>query len=253
MIDRDLHVHTVYCDGKNTPEEMVLSAIERGIKTLGLVTHCYTPFSIYGNLSESNIEQFIKVVKELKVRYKDKIKILCGVEEDYHANTDLSKFDYCLASSHYFFENDKYYAIDDTKKELALAIEEGFSGDAYAMCERYFKQVVEVVKRTDCFFVGHFDLITKFNKESPLFDENNERYITAWKNAVLEIIKLKKPFEVNTGGIARGYKLTPYPSKEMIEFIREKGGSFILSSDAHSQSKIGFEFDKWQKEYNLLG
>ena len=29
MIYSDLHMHTVFCDGKNTPEEMVLSAIDK--------------------------------------------------------------------------------------------------------------------------------------------------------------------------------------------------------------------------------
>ena len=36
MILTDLHVHTNYCDGKNTPEEMVLAAIE---KALGQARH----------------------------------------------------------------------------------------------------------------------------------------------------------------------------------------------------------------------
>ena len=35
----DLHVHTNYCDGKSTPEEMVLSAIDKGLKN---VTHLYS-------------------------------------------------------------------------------------------------------------------------------------------------------------------------------------------------------------------
>ena len=31
--DFDLHMHTTFCDGKNTPEEMVLSAIDKGLET----------------------------------------------------------------------------------------------------------------------------------------------------------------------------------------------------------------------------
>ena len=40
----DLHVHTNYCDGKDSPEEVVLSAIEKGLSTIGLLAHSYTPF-----------------------------------------------------------------------------------------------------------------------------------------------------------------------------------------------------------------
>lgn len=251
MIFSDFHVHTNLCDGKDSPEEMVLSAIEKGVKTLGLVTHSFTPFKLYGNISKKNLNKFVNQATSLKDKYKDKIEILVGVEEDYHTDTDLSKFDYCLGSSHYFYEKGKYYAIDDTREELILAIDEGFGGDSYLACEKYFEQVVSVAKKTDCMMVAHFDLITKFNLTNPIFDENNERYKNAWKKAVLEIIKLGKPFEVNTGGIFRGYKTTPYPSKEIVDFIKENGGKLILSSDSHSVLSICFEFDKWKKEYNL--
>ena len=44
MIRTDLHVHTTYCDGKNTPEEVVLSAIEKGVERLGFSGHAYTSF-----------------------------------------------------------------------------------------------------------------------------------------------------------------------------------------------------------------
>lgn len=247
----DLHTHTVFCDGKSTPEEMIISAIEKGVKTLGLTTHCYTPFMIYGGLSETSEDEFIKAVTPLKERYKDKIEILIGVEADYHADTDLLKFDYSVASSHYFYEKGKYYPIDASIEHLSLAFSEGFDGDVYRACERYFEQVVEIAKIPNCRVVGHFDLITKFNLSKPFFDENHPRYKKAWQKAALEIIKMGKVFEVNTGGISRGYKKTPYPSKEMVDFIKANGGKLMLSSDAHSASGIAFEFDKWKKEYDL--
>ena len=31
----DFHVHTTFCDGKNTAEEMVLAAIEAGFSVMG--------------------------------------------------------------------------------------------------------------------------------------------------------------------------------------------------------------------------
>ena len=35
----DLHMHTVFSDGKNTAEEMVLEAIRRGLETVGISDH----------------------------------------------------------------------------------------------------------------------------------------------------------------------------------------------------------------------
>ena len=35
MIEYDLHMHTTFCDGKNTPEEIVLYAIDKGFSAIG--------------------------------------------------------------------------------------------------------------------------------------------------------------------------------------------------------------------------
>ena len=39
MIKTSFHTHTTFCDGKNTPEEMVVAAIEKGFVALGFSTH----------------------------------------------------------------------------------------------------------------------------------------------------------------------------------------------------------------------
>ena len=44
MIFCDYHVHTNFCDGKSAPEEIVLSAVEKGVPTLGFATHSYLDF-----------------------------------------------------------------------------------------------------------------------------------------------------------------------------------------------------------------
>ena len=40
----NFHTHTTFCDGQNTPEEMVLAAIEKGFSALGFSGHGYTTF-----------------------------------------------------------------------------------------------------------------------------------------------------------------------------------------------------------------
>lgn len=39
MILQDLHMHSAFSDGRNTAEEMVLSAIEKGLTVVGLSDH----------------------------------------------------------------------------------------------------------------------------------------------------------------------------------------------------------------------
>ena len=40
----NFHTHTTFSDGKNTPEEMILSAIQKGISILGFSDHSMFPF-----------------------------------------------------------------------------------------------------------------------------------------------------------------------------------------------------------------
>lgn len=253
MILRDFHVHTTFCDGKSSAEEVVLSAMQNGVKTLGITTHCYTPFHVYGNLTETSAYEFANEINALKARFKGKIDIYCGIEEDCFGNTDLSKFDYVIADSHYFKSGEKYYPIDYKYEHIKSAIDEVFNGDGLFACEEYYKQVVTAVKRTNAQIVGHFDIVTKNNRNGSLFDITNERYIFAWKNAVDEILAFNKDiyFEVNTGGISRGYKDCPYPSKDIANYIKSKRGKLLLTSDSHHKDTLCYEFEKWAKEYGI--
>ena len=43
MIRSDLHMHTIYCDGVDTPEDMILTALEKGLTAIGFSGHSYVP------------------------------------------------------------------------------------------------------------------------------------------------------------------------------------------------------------------
>ena len=40
---RNLHTHSTFCDGKNTPEEMVRAAIAKGFDAIGFSSHFSLP------------------------------------------------------------------------------------------------------------------------------------------------------------------------------------------------------------------
>lgn len=76
----NLHTHTTFCDGKNSPEEMVLSAISKGFSVLGFSGHGYTSYDL--SYCMKDMGGYISTVNMLKEKYKDKIEIYLGVEED---------------------------------------------------------------------------------------------------------------------------------------------------------------------------
>ena len=239
-------MHTCYCDGKNTPEEMVQSAIEKGLSTVGISGHSYTFFDESYCMQKADIPRYLAECRYLRAKYFDQIHVLCGVEQDYYSDYPTDDFDYVIGSVHYIKVEGECIPVDESIEILRAAVQKHFDGDVYALCEAYFATVADVVNKTDCDIIGHFDLISKFIEKEPLFDTQHPRYVAAWQKAVDELLKRNVPFEINTGAISRGYRTQPYPSEEMREYIREKGGRFVLSSDAHSKENIGYCFDEFE-------
>lgn len=240
---KDLHVHTTYCDGKNTPEEMVLSAIEKGLTTIGFSVHSYTDFDLSYCIKKEQIESYITEINSLKEKYKDKIEILCGVEMDILSDMDAEKFDYKIGSVHYVETESGYEAIDLSERDFIKTAEK--MGGFYEMAEKYYEFVAKLGKvKPD--IIGHFDLITKYNEGNRLFDTKNPRYVNAWKKAADALIPLNVPFEINTGAISRGLRKTPYPAPQIIEYLKAKGAKFIMNGDTHAKENLCFEFEKWE-------
>ena len=269
MQDFDLHMHTTYCDGKNSAEEMILAAVSVGLKTVGLSGHSFTWFDTSYCMSEEGTAAYIEEVKALKSKYSDRIRVLLGTELDYWAEIDTTPYDYIIGSSHYLLKDDAYLDIDFSAELLMDEANQYFGGDMAAMAAAYYKQVGNIVKKTECDIIGHFDLVTKFNEMLPvqIVGTSDPRYMTAWMDAVdrifedtaelrrsgkpnrLETLGLieagdKPVFEINTGAMAKGYRTTPYPAADQIKYIQNKGGKFVLSSDSHSTDKLCYAFDK---------
>lgn len=252
MIYSDLHMHTTFCDGKNSPEEMVVSAIEKGLKTVGVCVHSYTDRDLTYCIRQEKIKPFQQEMARLKEKYADKITVLCGVEQDFISNEPLDGFDYAIGSLHYFIVGDKLYHVDNSEPYFVDAVNKVFGGDYYAACENYFSNLKKVIEKTNADIIGHFDLVSKFNEKTVYFDEEHPRYVKAWQAAADALIPHGKPFEINFGGISRGYKKSPYPSIKMIEYIRDKGGKFCFSSDSHNKENVAFGYKEWADEINRI-
>ncbi len=248
MMYQDFHVHTNFCDGKNNPEEMVCAAIELNMEKIGLLCHSYTDFDESYCISKERIPEFLNTVNSLKEKYKDKIQVLCGVEQDYFSNYPTDGFDYVLGSVHYIYKNGRYFEVDTDKSALCDIVNEEYGGNWMELCRDYYNLVGDVASKTGADIIGHFDLITKFNQDDNLFSTNSDEYLEMGKAAIDKLILSGKPFEINTGAISRGYRKEAYPKEEFLKYILEKGGKVILSSDSHSTDGLCTEFERY-KDY----
>ncbi len=238
----NLHSHTTYCDGTNTAEDMVLSAIDRGFDVFGLSGHSYLDFDDTWCMNPAATDRYFKEVQELKAKYKDKIVLLCGIEQDYFSKPQVHEFDYVIGSVHcvYSKEFDRYISVDYTAEHLIEGINECYSGDSLAFAEEYYKLVANLPAKTGCDIIGHFDLLTKFNEKHHIFDVSHPRYIAAASAALTNLLAEDIIFEVNTGAISRGYTTAPYPAEPILRQIQEAGGKVIISTDTHSVNTVDF-------------
>ena len=241
MRGNDFHIHTSFCDGKNTPEEIVKAAIGKYMHAIGFSVHSYTPFDESYCIPREKMEEYIAEIRRLREAYKDEIRIFCGAERDLYAPIPEGDLDYTIGSLHYVYKDGVYYTVDESADALRKAIAEGFGGDPMAFAEAYFSEYARLGENKPD-ILGHFDLLTKFNENGVIFDEEDPRYIAAAKKALDSLLPLGIPFEVNVGAMSRGYRTTPYPAARWIGYIAERGGKLIYSSDAHSTDGLQHEY-----------
>lgn len=246
MILQNLHTHTVYGDGKNTAEEMVLGAIRSGCAALGFSEH--SPFPPVGthdgcSLLPDRVNDYRAEVLRLREQYRGQLDIFLGMEQDIDSLPPEQPYDYLIGSVHNLRTDDgKWLPVDWNAEKLLQYAEEYFSGDCLAMAEAYYRLEAEVVKKTGCQIVGHFDLVTKLNGDGRLLDENAPRYRKAALEALSALLEHDVIFEINTGAISRGYRTAPYPAPFLLKAIREKNGRICITSDTHSSQTITCAF-----------
>ena len=222
----NLHTHTSFSDGVNTAEEVVLYAIKNGFSSLGISDHGYTTFD--------------NCITALKEKYKNKIDLYLGIEEDAFAPVNRNKFDYIIGSCHYVFKDGVYYPVDSSVESLKSTLLV-FDNNPTAFADSYYKWFVDYITTRKPDIIGHFDLLTKYDETLPLFLDNKE-YKNLAEKYLLEAIKSNCIFEVNTGAISRGYRKNPYPSEELLHILKKEDAKIILSSDSHNQETLDYAF-----------
>ncbi len=249
MTRGSLHVHSTYCDGKNTLLENILSAIEKNFTYIGFSGHGYTDFDESYCMSKEDEKQYFEEIGILAQKYKDKIKILRGVERDGLSSYDAHPYDYKIASVHYIRAGEEIREIDRSREVEEETVKEFFGGDPYAYAEEYYRTVASQTGD----IVGHFDLITKYDKGDKIFTPKEARYKKAVLSAMEILLDKNMVFEVNTGSMARGYKNRPYPDTWILEELKKRGGKVIITSDCHRAQALDFGFEETEKLLSKVG
>lgn len=234
-----VHTHSLFCDGKNSLAEMAQAAYEAGAVSFGASGHSHTPLpEDAGMVLPADMTEYRREVLRIREAYAGKMDVLLGLEWDNCADVSPEGFDYWIGSVHRLKGPDgQYYTVDWTAEILAACRDEAFDGDGLTMAECYYAEMQRVAGMKPT-ILGHFDLITKFQEQLPLFDETSPRYHAAALAALHAADPDASYLEINTGAVFRKVRMTPYPAPFLLREWREMGGQVIVTADAHSTAGI---------------
>lgn len=248
----NLHTHTDRSDGTSPAEAAVLTALEKGLSTLGFSDHVHTPWLADDTLP-SDLGPYISENLRLAREYRGRIEIVCGLENEFDCWQADDRLQYVIGSRHSISFGDRQFLIDETPEDFGTGVREFYGGDVRAAVTDYYRHLAEDIPEYRPDIIGHLDLIRKFNRSSRFFDENAGWY----RNAALEAAEAAGDtgavFEVNTSNIARKRRRILYPADFILRFILEKGYPVMLSSDSHDPSLLVGAFDSAARRLREMG
>lgn len=266
----NFHTHTKFCDGKNTAEEMVWAAIEKGFSVLGFSAHSvhpldpefYSPFDSIWSLPKADFPSYVAEINRLKEKYAPKIKILLGFEADYFEAEKIGlalpskkayaefKPDFLIGSVHFINTPHGFYTVDNKPEAVKQALEDFYmnpktgkiDGKA-AVCD-YFEAERAMLSKGDFDILGHPDLIRVRNGALKFFDETESWYKEQLVETAKVIAKSGVIVEINTGAITRKVMDDVYPSATFLEILHEHKVPVCIDSDAHTTAMLDGEYER---------
>ena len=245
MLKGNFHTHTVYCDGQNTAQEMAEQAVSLGFTHLGFSGHMDSDITM-------DLPVYDAEIRRLQDLYRGKMDILRGVELDtlFVPRSDeearlLRQMEYRIGSTHFIAapSGGPPGTVDDTPDRLMAFCREEFGGDVYRMARAYYETEAEAPERTNCAFIGHFDLVVCFNDRIHFIDETDRRYILPALETMEYLVSKDLPFEINCGAVNRGRKAELYPNRFLLRSLKDMGGQILINSDAHQKELLDGGFD----------
>lgn len=258
MLLANYHIHSNYCDGKNTLEEMVIASIKAGLQSIGLSSHLPLPFQNDWTMAEGNLENYLKDIHALKEKYASEIELYCGMEIDYFmdrqdiselAKKTIPRLDYTIMSIHTLgiTDGDHVSYIDDSPEDFALGIKKYYHNNAQEFINAYYKGIEKMVSMYQPDILGHIDLIKKYNQNNCFFNETETWYQEAVKQCLDGLAGTKTRIEINTGANMREPGVGRYPSDWMIPEMAKRNIPITIGGDSHSVEGIANDYNEAER------
>jgi len=228
----DYHMHSILSDGQDSYEDMIRTAISKGLDEIGFSDHvCLKP--VDWAIRMEDIPVMTRQMLDLKAEYKDQIQIRYGIEVDYFPGyenelkdlIDSIPVDYVIGSVHF---------IGDWNFDTDQSLYGKWSNDK--LYEKYFALVQKAAQSGLFDTIGHIDIIKKFR----VYPETNQDKL--FEDTIKIIKEHNLVVELNTGGMDRPCaEFTP--GSKLLEMCYNHHVPVTLGSDAHRAEQIARHYE----------
>lgn len=218
---------------------MIETACKLGLKEIAITDH-YDPDYIDRSFPfELDFDGYHKAMNEAKETYKDRIKVVKGIEIGIQHGETIEKckeaanssydYDFILGSFH-FAEGHELYKT---------SFYEGRSAeDSYRAYYTYMRDCLSKFKDYDV--LGHVNYIDRYTDRIPDFSV----YMDLVEEIFNSIIADGKGIEINTSSFRYGMGERTIPTTKMLKLFKDLGGEIItIGSDAHRTKDVGCRLD----------
>ncbi|GAA0501341.1 histidinol-phosphatase HisJ family protein [Salinibacillus aidingensis] len=231
----DYHVHSSFSADCEAPmEEMIQSAIDKGIKDMCFTEHIDFDYPDPTITFHLDLEAYRKRLKEMQEKYIEQISIKKGVElgvqphvlEDYKEIVNQEAFDFIICSMH-------------TTDKQDLHSGEFFEGKTLNQAyEQYYREFLSCIQSFKSYSIlGHLDLVKRYKYEPDVYS-----FLDIIEEIFKVIIPEGKGIEVNNSGFKYGLGRA-MPSKDILKLYKEMNGEIItIGSDSHAPDTIGTHY-----------
>lgn len=260
MLKFNYHSHSHFCDGKNTLEEMAVSAIERGMKYFGFSAHSPYPYENSFSLKPEDVDNYLTETRRLKQAYSSKIKLFTSMEFDYipgisegfEQKSQEYGLDYIISSVHMVKGNGLWF-IDGSKQETYdNGLEECFDGDIKKGVTAFYHQTNNMIIEEKPDIIGHFDKVKMHNKDRYFLEDE-----TWYRDLIMETLDVMKQnnviCEINTRGVYKGRSKDYFPQKNWIREMAKLNIPVTISTDAHNKDEVDKLFSQAWDDIKACG
>lgn len=273
---RDGHTHSSFClhgSGEET-ELFILQAIQEGFTAYSVTEHLPLPSQLLQKLpyskefkdslelSNNDLDGYIKEIEKLKIKYRDRIEIFCGAELDYlpgyesYSRLLLKEYgpylEDGLLSVHIIPGRGGLRCVDYDPEDFIAGLIDYYGGYHEAQ-QAYYRTVLEGVRADLGKYkpkrIAHLCLCNKFQQVLNPQGEEDENTVLAARELLLYMGQAGYSLDVNVAGLFRKHCGQIYVLPWMIRLAKKLGIPLVYGSDAHRVSEVGRAYSQYQ---NLL-